>query len=182
MKTSTITAVVAAALSLSGCASTNTMTNRDQTYSGHPSRIFIVSNLGKLGDPFENELQRQMLTDIQGCGGAAVFERVNPTELSSNERRNRVEQFKADIVLTMQLTSWETQDGAPVSANIDSKIWDVSTKKVIWRGSSAMHMGTLTPGTTTAASLFKELMPKLRADGMIPVCGGPQLATTHNNP
>jgi hypothetical protein len=93
MKTITITVAIAAALSLSGCASTSTMTNRDQTYSGHPSRIFIVSNLGKLGDSFENELQRQMLTDIQGCGGAAVFERVNPTELNSNERRNRVEQF-----------------------------------------------------------------------------------------
>lgn len=39
---------------LVGCASTNTMTNRDLGYSGHhPSRIFIVSNLGKLGDSFE---------------------------------------------------------------------------------------------------------------------------------
>lgn len=46
----------------------------------------------------KNELQKQMVTDIQSCGGAAVFERVNPTELGPNGRNARIEQFKADIV------------------------------------------------------------------------------------
>jgi hypothetical protein len=70
----------------------------------------------------------------------------------------------------MQLTNWETLDGSMISANLDSRVWEVSTRKTVWRASSHMQMGGLTPASTKAESLYKELVPKLRSDGMIPSC------------
>jgi hypothetical protein len=164
-----IGAILAGGL-LSACASTSSQTNRDLGYSGHPTRIFIVSNLGKLGDSFSDELQKRMVAGIESCGGQAAFDRVSETELDQTARNNQIKDFKADAVLSMQLTSWETMDGQITSANIDSKLWDVTTKKAVWRANSKMHMGELTPASTKADSLYKELVPKLRADGMIPSC------------
>jgi hypothetical protein len=132
-----------------------------------------------MGDSFANELQKRMVADIESCGGHAVFERVSLTELNQADRNTRIDQFKADVVLTIQLTGGETMDGAVVAGNVDSKVWDVSTKKIVWRGSSAMHMGTLTPASTTAESLYKDLMPKLRYDGMVPACGNQYTAAGH---
>jgi hypothetical protein len=157
---------------LAGCATTNTTTNRDLGYTGHPARIFIVSNLGKFGDSFSNELQKQMIAGIESCGGHAVFDRVSPTELDPTMRNRQIAEFKADVVLSIQLANWETQDGSIISGNVDSRVWDVSTKKTVWRASSSMHMGTITPASTQADSLYKDLIPKLRSDGMIPSCAG----------
>jgi hypothetical protein len=156
---------------LMGCATTSTSTNRDLGYSGHPTRIYIVSNLGKFGDSFTNELQKRMVAGIESCGGHAVFDRVSAMELDRTTRDNQIAQFKADVVLSMQLASWETSEEAVISGNVDSRVWDLSTKKVVWRASSTMHMGGLTPASTQAESLYKELIPKLRSDGMIPACG-----------
>jgi hypothetical protein len=156
---------------LTGCATTSTSSNRDLGYSGHPTRIYIVSNLGRLGDSFSDELQKQMIAGIERCGGHAVFDRVSATELDRTARDNQIAQFKADVVLSMQITSWETSEGSIVSGNVDSRVWDMSTKKVVWRGSSTMHMGITLP-SMQADSLYKDLVPKLRSDGMIPACAG----------
>ena len=149
-----------------------TSTNRDLGYSGHPTRVDIVSNLGKFGDPFANELQKRMVVGIESCGGHAIFDRVSATELDRTVRDSQIAQFKADVVLSMQLANWETSDGAVVSGNVDSRLWDVNTKKLVWRASSTMHMGAFTPASTQAESLYKDLIPKLRSAGMIPACAG----------
>ncbi len=154
------------------CANTQTVTNRDLEYTGHPTRIYITSNLGKLGDSFAEELQKRMVADIESCGGHVVFDRVGATELDQDRRRQQIQEFKADVVLTMELANWETMQGSVVGASVDSRVWDVSTKKVVWRGNSTIRTGTITPASTKAESLYKDLMPRLRADRMIPSCSG----------
>jgi hypothetical protein len=160
--------VVASMLSafLTGCVTTATVTHRDTGFSGHPTRIFIVSDLADLGYGFEDELQKRMIPDIESCGGHAVFDRVS-LELNQDEEETRIDQFKADIVLMMQLPDIEPQDGL---ADVDSEVWDVSTKKVVWRANTELPMVTAALRSTRVEAFHKDLMAKLRQDGMVPAC------------
>jgi hypothetical protein len=161
--------VLVMSLVLAACATTKTQTNRDLNYQGHPSRIYVVAGVAKLGDSFTDELQKRMVDGIQGCGGQAAFERVSGLELDPTARNARVQQFKPDIVLSIEITSWETYQSA-ITANIDSRVWDVASKKWVWRAATKLNAGGLTPASTRAESLSTDLLSKLRSDGMIPTC------------
>jgi hypothetical protein len=151
---------------LTGCASAITVTHRDTGFSGHPTRMFIVSDLANLGYGFEDELQKRMIPDIESCGGHAVFDRVS-LELNQDERQTRIDHFKADIVLMMQLPDIELEPGL---ADVDSEVWDVSTMKVVWRANTELGAAGAISRSALVEAFHKDLMARLRQDGMVPAC------------
>ena len=205
--------VVFGSLSLTGCAAVahlsgigvgtvNTVTTKAVGFSGHPTRIYIVSNLtlpGGLifGISLDNDVQKRMIPDIERCGGQAVFDRVNAPEsawtlvpyayddendplyaqvntqplagqlltlLNQDDRKTRIGDFKADVVLTMDLIRW--QNGWAV---VQSRVWDLRTKMVVWKAYSSGNWGV--PLSMSADGFVTDLMRKLRDDGMVPACG-----------
>ena len=210
---------------LSGIGKVNTTTSRDVSFNGHPTRIYIVSNL--TGPVFfwyrvslDNDVQKRMIPDIERCGGHAVFDTVNApqsawrdvpyvynddtiyysantqplagqllTLLNQDDRKTRIGDFKADVVLTMDLTSWLRRPGL---GRVDSNILDLRTKKFVWTAKSYVEAwGNWPVGarSMSADRFVTDLMRKLRDDGMVPACGNESTgacqaagaATEHND-
>jgi len=188
---------------LSGIGAVSTTTSRDAGFNGHPTRIYIVSNLtapgGAYGISLDNDVQKRMIPDIERCGGHAVFERVNApgsawtavpflyfnhtetygantqplagpllTLLNQDDRKTRIGDFKADVVLTTDLTTWLNGRGV-----VDSGVWDLRTKKFVWTARSAVNWANwpVDARSMSADGFVTDLMRKLRDDGMVPACG-----------
>ena len=157
---------------------------------------------------FENDVQKRMLPDIERCGGNAVFDRVNSpqsawhldtngyeflkipplrdqlragTLLNQDDRKTRIGQFNADVVLIMDLTDW----AAGRYGYLHTSVWDLRTQKLVWSARSTVRLGVLTPNSSDANAFTKNLMRKLRDDGMVPACGDASQAvgatTGHND-
>ena len=204
--------VVFGSLSLTGCTvvshlsgtdAVNTVTTRAVGFSGHPTRIYVVSNLtlpgglwGLYGISLDNAVEKRMIPAIERCGGQAVFDRVNAPEsawtyvpyayddendplyaqvntqplagqlltlLNQDDRKTRIGDFKADVVLTMDLIRW--QNGWAV---VQSRVWDLRTKMFVWKAYSSGNWGF---PSMSADVWVTDLMRKLRDDGMVPACG-----------
>jgi len=169
---------VAATLSvvslLAGCATTSTATNRAASYSRHPDRIFIVDELNGFGVSFPEEFEKRVTAGITACGGAVEFAHVNALELDPSARQQQATRFKPDVIVTMRVTH-RTIDayGSLLNADVDTQVWDVTLRKMVWRGHSAMNAGGMfTPAGTRAESLYANLIGKMRADGVVPDCVG----------
>jgi ABC-type Fe3+-hydroxamate transport system substrate-binding protein len=185
-----------ASVGLASCASTSTKTNKDVAYSAHPTRIFVIANLGEFGVGFPNEFERRFVTDVTSCGGAVEFskvlssEMVNPLSLgtspdavsASRARMEQIKSFSPDVILTMRVAhTTRTQYGQLLNVTVETYVWDTKSGKKIWAGLSAERTGgVLTPDSTRAQSLYDDLANKLRADRMIPSCAA--LPTSAANP
>lgn len=183
-----------AGVGLASCASTSTKTNRDVAYSGHPTRVFVIANLGGFGAGLPNEFEKRFVTDVTSCGGAVEFSKVSTVEIAnplslgtspdaisaSKVRMAQMKTFSPDALLTMRVAhTTRTQSGQLLDATVETYVWDIKSGKKIWAGVSTVHMGGIfVPDSTRAQSLYDDLASKLRADGMIPECAAPPTPAT----
>jgi hypothetical protein len=181
---------------LASCASTSTKTNKDIAYSAHPTRIFVVANLGAFGAGFPIEFEKRFVTDVTSCGGTVEFSKVltleiaNPLSLgnspdalsASRARMEQIKSFSPDVILTMRVAhTTRTQFGQLLDVTVETYIWDAKSGKKIWAGLSAERTGgMLTPDSTRAQSLYDDLANKLRADRMIPSCAVPPTSAANS--
>jgi hypothetical protein len=178
-----------AGLGLASCASTLTKTNKDVAYSGHPTRIFVIANLGGFGAGIPTEFEKRFVTDVTSCGGTVEFSKVatieiaNPLSLgtspdaisASKARAAQMKTFSPDALLTMRVAhTTRTTAGQLLDGTVETYVWDIKSGKKIWAGVSTVHMGGIfIPDSTRAQSLYDDLASKLRSDGMIPACAAP---------
>jgi hypothetical protein len=178
-----------ASVGLASCASTSTKTNKDVAYSGHPTRIFVIVNLGGFGAGLPNEFEKRFVADVTSCGGAVEFSKVSTIEIANplslgtspdaigaaKARMAQMKTFSPDALLTMRVAhTTRTQSGQLLDATVETYVWDTKSGKKIWAGVSTVHMGGIfVQDSTRAQSLYDDLASKLRADGMIPACVAP---------
>jgi len=99
---------------------------------------------------------------------------------NQDDRKTRIDQFKADVVLTMDLTG--------LGGNVDSRVWDLRTKEFVWSAISDVY-GRSFADRRFADAFTNDLMRRLRDDGMVPACADPSTsasqaagaATEHND-
>jgi len=176
------------ALVLIGCAYTNTATNRDVQYAGHPKRLLVMTSIPALGSPFSDEFERLLKQRITACSGAVAFHRLavtapnsapalsTPTATVDAQRAalGQVMRFAPDA--TLIVTTSATHFVANVNGNrlngvtIDAKLWDVALSKPVWASVSQMSFARLSSTETRARSLYEDLASKLGAAGLIPNC------------
>jgi hypothetical protein len=163
-----------------GCASTRTQVNRDAHFQKHPTRIYVVGNLDGFGPTFADEFRQVFDTEISRCGGNVEFSRITALELDSSQRNAEIDQFKPDALIFLHLTHTTIDTyGQLLQATVDTQVIDPEQKKVVWRGNSNMQAGGMfTPSSTRAQSLSKDLLLKLRQDGMVPACSAALPETT----
>src|ERR1700730_4925856 len=179
---------IGSTLVLIGCAYTNTATNRDVQYAGHPTRLFIMTSIPALGSPFSDEFERLLTQRITACRGAVAFHRLpvaapnsalavsRPTNTADAQRAalGKVMRFAPDATLTM--TTSATHFVANHHGNnldgvtIDTKLWDVALGKTVWASVSQMSFAPLSSTETRARSLYEDFASKLGAAGLIPNC------------
>src|ERR1700730_6126963 len=137
-------------LALIGCAYTNTATNRDVQYAGHPKRLLVMTSIPALGSPFSDEFERLLTQRITACSGAVAFHRLAVTAPNSapalstptatvDAQRAAVGQFMRFAPdATRIVTPSATHFVANVNGNrlngvtIDAKLWDVALSKPVW--------------------------------------------------
>jgi hypothetical protein len=184
---------MATLLMCASCTLTSTRVNKDATYQGHPTRIFVVANLEATGDGVSAAFSRLFSTGVRACGGEMEFflQRVttesdalsldNTTTVSDQKAFiERVSAFSPDVVLTMRVTHITLAGyGQKINATIDSRLWDYREKKSVWAGVSTMALGGIWASSDMRAkSLTDDLAQKLRDGGMIPSCPAVRGATT----
>jgi hypothetical protein len=175
-------------LVLIGCAYTNTATNRDVQYAGHPTRLFIMTSIPALGSPFSDEFERLLTQRITACSGAVAFHRLpvtapnstlalsTPTGSVDAQRAalGRVMKFAPDATIIMTTSATHSVDNLHGSnldgVTIDTKLWDVALRKPVWTSVSQMSFAPLSSTETRARSLYEDLASKLGAAGLIPNC------------
>jgi hypothetical protein len=155
-----------------GCASTRTESNRDPHFQKHPTRIYVVGNVDGFGPTFADEFRQVFDTEITRCGGSVQFSRITTLERDASQRNTEIAQFKPDVLIFLHLTHTTIDNyGQLLQATVDTQVLDAEQKKVVWRGNSSMQAGGMfTPSSTRAQSLSKDLLVKLRQDGMVPAC------------
>jgi hypothetical protein len=175
-------------LVLIGCAYTNTATNRDVQYAGHPTRLFIMTSIPALGSPFSDEFERLLTQRITACSGAVAFHRLpvtapnsalalsSPTVSVDAQRAalDRVMKFAPDATIIMTTSATHSVDNLHGNnldgVTIDTKLWDVALRKPVWTSVSQMSFAPLSSTETRARSLYEDLASKLGAAGLIPNC------------
>jgi hypothetical protein len=175
---------------LLGCAYTNTATNPNVQYAGHPTRLFIMTSIPALGSSFSDEFERLLTQRITACSGAVAFQRLpattpnsalalsTPTATVDAQRAalGKVMRFAPDATLTMTTSAThfvaniygDNLDGV----TINTKLWDVALSKPVWASVSQMSFAPLSSTETRARSLYEDLASKLGAAGLIPNCTG----------
>jgi hypothetical protein len=175
---------------LIGCAHTNTATNRDVQFAGHPTRLFVMTSIPALGSPFSDEFERLLTQRITACSGAVAFHRLSvtapnnalalstPTSTVDAQRAalGKVMRFAPDATLIM--TTSATHFAANLygdnldGVTINTKLWDVALGKPVWASVSQMSFAPLSSTEARARSLYEDLASKLGAAGLIPNCSG----------
>lgn len=176
---------LALAMVLCGCATSNTKTNRDAQYAGHPKRLFVVETLVALGDGFEDDFEPLLTHDIQACGGEVAYHRVeasdatNPLSLdgpgaaqqaATKAIFTQITAYAPDAVLFMRISYRSLLNGMLNGVTINSKVFDYKTQKPVWAGVSSFGFAPASSNATRAKVLHDDLAPKLRHDGLIPDC------------
>jgi hypothetical protein len=169
----------------SSCAVSNTRTNQDMGYQGHPMRIYVIANLDSEGDGVTDEFYKGFSERVTACGGqtelfkpriATQGDALSLDSLHDANDQKRVlagvDAFAPDAILTMRVANLGVDTyGQKLSAVVNSKLWDYGQKKVIWAGVSNMALGGMwTTSEMRAKSLSKDVASKLRQGGLIPSC------------
>jgi hypothetical protein len=175
------------AVQCAACVVSNTRTNQDLGYQGHPTRIFIVANLEATGEGVTDEFYRTFSEGVSACGGQTQLFKpriatqtdalaLNGLSDADDGRRLQasIDAFAPDAVLTMRVANLGLAGyGQKVTAVVNSKLWDYRQKKGIWAGVSNMALGGMWASSEMRArSLSKDLAGKLRQGGLIPRCAG----------
>jgi len=201
--------VVFGSLSLTGCAAVahlsgvgtvKTVTARDVGYSGHPTRIYIMSDLTAPvlgGISLDNDVQKRMIADIERCGGHAVFDRVNAPESAwtyvsyayddDNDPlyyRANTQPVAGHVLTLLNQDDRKTRIGdfkPDVVLTMDLQKWlapqgVVDSNVLDLRAKKYVWRAKSTVGwgypySMSADVFVTDLMRKLRDDGMVPACG-----------
>jgi hypothetical protein len=175
--------IMALSLIIAGCAFTNTKTNKDPQYTGHPSRLFVITNMFALGNSFSDEFERLLIQRVTSCSGEAQFSRLNPAEIVgplslqpqtgastfAQERQQQIRAFRPDAIITIRLAT-VLMSGGQQEGDLTTDVYDVSLKRVVWKGVSSVGSGVFVAGSTKAQSFFNDIAEKLTRDGILPAC------------
>ena len=175
--------VPAVAVFIHGCAVTTTNSNAQSNYAGHPTRIFVATNLAPLGNGFSDEFERLFVQGVRNCGGDAEFSRYKASEIvsplaleppkgasgSAEERERAMRAFLPDAVVSIRLATF-VFGGGHIEGDVTTDVYDVKLKKIVWKGESNVGSGALVPATIKARSFYGSIAKRLQADGVLPMC------------
>jgi hypothetical protein len=161
-------------LALSACATTRSQSNKQASYSGHPDRIYVIV-LPQLSDQMGADFSQQAIArfsdEVAKCQGRVRSHISSPLELDASSQAAEAKAFNPDVVMSMNFAGG-TRDraGGWLPARIDVRMWQPGGTQLVWRAVSSISAGGLAPVSTRVDSFMKDLVARMRNDGVFPTC------------
>ncbi|RLK45630.1 hypothetical protein [Cupriavidus plantarum] len=166
-----LVAIMAACLS--ACAGrTAVNSNRALDYTGHPTRIYVMTAAGMgWGSEFSATFRAKFRDIARSCGAVATFDEVTGLELEQYSG-DRVSAFGADAVLTVAQSGGVIDGyGNRLSIGYNAALYDVSQRRPVWRAIFAFRRGSAAiPLTERGAVYAVDLTNSLKKDGLLKGC------------
>ncbi len=156
-----------------GATLSHIISNRDQSYTAEPKRIFVVSGIGnEFSEDFAEPFQAKLTAIAKDCGAELQVSRLTPLELNENIHTERMKSFNPDSLIVITRTGGTVnQYGRRVNADYDVKFVDVGSNKAVWRASVRVYRGSsLVPFKDQAEALAINLTNKLKEDQILRSC------------
>ena len=153
-------------LILNGCANVKAYSNKDATYTGTLGRLLVSTSLDKTY--LDSRKVSQSLSDRLSKHGVATKVIVqNPLELESGKNlKEAASTFKPTQIMELVATSVTRNQYGPVAFTLDTSVYDINTKKRIWR-SQILFNGSFGDAQTNADKFVDAVVQKLRTDGLL---------------
>jgi hypothetical protein len=171
-------AVTMLALLLGACAPRTVSESAKQaSYAGSPKRIYLFVKpqmSAQLGREF-TEATVSRFTDVATkCGGVIESHIASSLELEPEAEKGRVAAFKPDVIMLIDFAGG-TRFGSGYEqawnpARIDTQLWEPGSTQLAWRAASEVRTTGWEAGSSRADSFTKDLIERMRADGVFPSC------------
>lgn len=159
---------------VSGCAATTrTKTNRANDYNGQPKRLFVITDIGTdFGSQFSNAFQNKIKSIAKDCGVVVDIAYLSVLELDESRYDRQMMGFRPDTVLSIKRNGGtKSAEGVLFHVIYDSKLIDMSTKKLVWRAQTDFYRGGFAiPVEERGESLAIDLTNKIKEDKIFRSC------------
>ena len=165
---------VVLALAFSGCATTHSQSVKQADYAGHPKRVYILvlpELYNQIGADFAQGSVAKLSDAVTKCGGTVKAHVSSALELDPSGQTSEIRAFNPDVVMSMNFAGGtRDQYGGWLPARIDVRLWQPGAKQLAWRDTSSVSAGGLTPVSARVESFVKDLIQRMRTDGVFPEC------------
>jgi hypothetical protein len=159
---------------VSACApQTKIATNKAQSYSGDPKRIFVLTDIGSdFGADFGEAFRAKLTSIAAQCGAEMEVSRISSLELDENVHNIRMKKFGPEAVLSIRRNGGtKNQYGALIHVIYDVRLIDARSDKVVWRANTNFYRGgTAIPLKDRAETLAIDLTNQMKTDGIFHAC------------
>ena len=166
-------AMAAALLAASaiGCASASATSNKSTEYTKKLERTLIVFPMDAKLKPYEQLFHQRLVEELQKRGVTSTFAKLagdlDLEETSPLEKQAK--DFDASTTMVIRRASGVVNSsGAIMSARFDAQVFDLASKKRVWRASIEYKAGgSLNSDQARVDALVGELVNALANDGLI---------------
>jgi hypothetical protein len=167
---SALAAAVLAATGV-GCASASAKSNKSAEYGKKLDRTLIVFPMDEKLKVYEQMFHERLIDELQKRGVASTFAKLTGSldldEASPIDKQAK--DFNASTALFIRRASGVVNSsGAIVSARFDAQIFELDSKKRVWRASIDYRAGgSLNTESARVDALVGELVKALANDGLL---------------
>jgi hypothetical protein len=160
-------------LALAGCLKPGTVieSNTASDLRQPPKRIFVIAEIGsRLGATKIFDFASTFSTALQVCGvDVRVFNRSTPN-VNDDDQNAAVRKFRPDAILTVVETGYSTTASILTNTQYDLKLFDLISKKTIWRANVNLTIGEGSNRESAAEVLANDVVNRFKKDGLVTSC------------
>jgi hypothetical protein len=154
-----------------GCASASVKSNKSAEYGKKLDRTLIVFPMDEKMAVYQQMVQERLVVELQKRGVASTFARLTGSLdlVDASPIDKQAKEFKASTAMVIRRASGVVNSsGSIVSARFDAQIFDLDSKKRVWRASIDYSAGGgLNTDSARVDALVGELVKALANDGLI---------------
>ena len=167
---SALAAAVLAATEV-GCASASVKSNKSTEYSKKLERTLIVFPMDEKMQVYQQMVQERLSGELQKRGVASTFARLtgNLDLVEASPIDKQAKDFNASTALLIRRASGVVNtSGSILSARFDAQIFDIDSKKTVWRASIHYNAGgSLNTDSARVDAIVGELVKALANDRLL---------------